>query len=218
MPDATTAGLSAALTTEIDESVAGWADLPILAGIRNGTLDTAIFRHYLEQDYIYLRAYARHYSRLAANSTDDETLEYFVALAHGVVTVELDHHKKASEPFGCDFDSLRASAETRDYLAFYDSFHTDSDGMLVAMLPCIYGYGVALDSLRASASGLYRAWIDIYSGTEYAGLVDRHLRMVDEASIPVDRAREITRSALEHERRFWNQQPLLQSATQPVEA
>ncbi|GAA2247611.1 hypothetical protein N1031_17650 [Herbiconiux moechotypicola] len=207
MTDSPAPTLSAGLSATIAEGVAGWADLPILAGIRSGTLDTAVFRHYLEQDYLYLKAYARHYSRLAANSTDDETLEYFVALAHGVVTVELDHHKRAAEPFGCDFASVRPSRETLDYLAFYDSFHADAAGMLVAMLPCIQGYGLALDSLREAASGPYRDWIDIYTGADYAALVDRHLAMIDTAPLTVERAHSIVGDALELERRFWNQHP-----------
>ncbi|WP_291056098.1 hypothetical protein [Herbiconiux sp.] len=199
--------LSARLTAIIAESVAGWADLPVLAGIRAGTLDPALFRNYLEQDYLYLRAYARHYSRLAATSTDDETLEYFVALAHGVLAVELEHHRRAAAPFGCDFDDLRPSAETREYLAFYDTFHDDPDGMLVAMLPCIHGYGIALDLLRGPAIGPYREWIDIYTGGDYQALVQRHLRMVDQASLSEERAVSITDRALELERRFWNQIP-----------
>ncbi|MCS5722357.1 hypothetical protein N1028_15210 [Herbiconiux sp. CPCC 203407] len=207
MTDSPARTLSARLTAIIAESVAGWADLPILAGIRAGTLDPAVFRHYLEQDFLYLRAYARHYSRLAATSTDDETLEYFVALAHGVVAVELEHHKQAAVPFGCDFTDVRPSATTAEYLAFYDGFADDFDGMLVAMLPCIYGYGVALEALRGSVDGVYRDWVDIYTGGDYAVLVDRHLRLVDAADLPVERALEITDRALGHERRFWNQLP-----------
>ncbi|MFB2586208.1 TenA family protein [Herbiconiux liukaitaii] len=207
MTDSPARPLSARLTAIIAEGVAGWADLPILAGIRSGTLDPALFRNYLEQDYLYLRAYARHYSRLAATSTDDETLEYFVALAHGVVAVELEHHKQAALPFGCDFSDVRPSPETAEYLAFYDGFADDFDGMLVAMLPCIYGYGVALESLRGAAEGAYREWVDIYTGGDYAALVDRHLRLVDDARLPEHRALEITDRALELERRFWNQLP-----------
>lgn len=212
--------LSAQLTATIAEDVAGWADLPILAGIRAGTLDPAVFRHYLEQDYVYLKAYARHYSRLAANSTDDETLEYFVALAHGVVAVELDHHKRAAEPFGCDFSAVAVGPATSAYLDFYDSFHLaaggqDSAGMLVAMLPCIYGYGLALESLREGASGPYRDWIDIYTGADYQVLVDRHLRMIDDAPIDVDRALAITADALALERGFWSQTPAPTPTTLP---
>jgi thiaminase len=199
--------LSARLTARIAESVAGWADLPILAGIRSGTLEEAVFRNYLEQDYLYLRAYVRLYSRLAANAADDETMEYFVALAHGVMAVELEHHRRAAAPFGCDFDTVVPSPETLGYLAFYDSFGDDTAGMLVAMLPCTYGYGVTLDSLRGAATGPYRDWIDIYTGADYALLVDRHLRMVDEAQLPDDRADDITDRALGFERRFWNQSP-----------
>jgi thiaminase len=208
-----TPGLAAALSAEVTAAATAWLELPMLAGIRRGDLDPAIFRHYLEQDFVYLRYYARLYSRLAAGAATDEELEMFVVLAHGVVAVELDHHRRAAEPFGCDFGDVRPSAETTTYLGFYDSLAADRAATLVAMLPCIQGYGVALSGLRDVAPGPYQDWIGIYAGGAYADLVERHLALVDACGLPEDRAREVLGQALELERLFWNQLPAVAEAS-----
>ncbi|MBZ5739498.1 TenA family protein [Nocardioides mangrovi] len=208
-----TRGLADALSAEVTQAATAWLDLPMLAGIRAGDLDPAVFRHYLEQDYVYLRYYARIYSRLAAAATTEDELELFVRLAHGVVAVELDHHKRAAGPFGCDFDDVVPSAETREYLAFYESLAHDRAATLVAMLPCIQGYGVALAGLRDAAPGPYQDWIAIYSGGQYADMIQRHLTLVDGAELPEDRALEILARAVELERMFWNQLPAVVEAS-----
>ncbi|CAN5330798.1 thiaminase II [soil metagenome] len=205
-------GLSGRLREVISVEVESWLDLPMLSGISAGTLDPALFRNYLEQDYLYLRHYARLYSWLAATAPDDQ-LEYYVSLAHGVIAVELDHHKRAAVPFGCDFSAIVPSVETQEYLSFYDSLAPTPAELVVAMTPCIFGYGIALDELRLHASGLYRDWIDIYTGADYAELVARHFQMVDGAVLAEDRALEITARALELERRFWNQVPAAPGAS-----
>lgn len=199
--------LSQLLRERITEEASTWIELPLLAGIQDGTLDPALFRNYLEQDYLYLRYYARIYARLAAASATTEDLEHFVALAHGVIGTELGFHKSAAEPFGCDFDAARPSAELREYVDFYEEHSASAGETLVAMLPCLFGYGIALQPLKRAAPGPYTAWVDIYTSGNYADIMERHFAMLDEADIPVERALEIADRGLELERAFWNQQP-----------
>ena len=208
MTDSAETSISMALRERITEAASQWVELPLLAGVRDGSLDTAVFRHYLEQDYRYLHYYARIYSRLAAQAATDDELEHFIALANGILSVELEHHKHAAAPFGCDFDRIEPSPQLRDYLAFYDAIADDRDATLVAMLPCIYGYGVALALIRdATVDGPYRDWIDIYTGGDYAAIMDRHFAMVDGSSLSPDRALAIVEQGLAHEIEFWNQRP-----------
>jgi thiaminase (transcriptional activator TenA) len=208
MPETPAPTLSLALRERITEAAARWVELPLLAGVRAGTLPSEVFRHYLEQDFLYLRYYARIYARLAASSTDDEELEHFVTLAHGVLAVELDHHRSAAAPFACDFAAVRPSPQLSAYLDFYEEHAGDRAATLVAMLPCVYGYGVALSRLRdADVPGHYGAWIDIYAGTDYGAIMDRHFAMIDTADIPVERALAIAERGLALEIDFWNQVP-----------
>jgi thiaminase len=199
------APLSEELRAVISETAATWRDLPILRGIEDGTLERAIFANYLEQDYLYLQYYARLYSRLAAAATTYEEITHYVTLAHGIVAIELDHHVSAAAPFGCDFDAARPSVQTSEYLAFYDSLADRPAETLVAMLPCIYGYGIALAGI--AGGGDYAEWLQIYQRGDYAALIDRHFSMVDASDLDRDRALQLVRTALAHEESFWRQLP-----------
>jgi len=203
----TTTVLSQTLTAAVTERAADWVELPILAGIRAGTLDPAVFRNYLEQDFLYLRYYGRIYARLAAQSETDDELEHFVALANGVLGVELDHHRGAAAPFACDFDAVVPSSQLTDYIAFYESISDDRAATLVGMLPCTYGYGVALQLVKSGDLGPYREWIEMYTSGAYEHIMAKHLAMIDAADIEVDRALAIIERGLVLEHEFWNQRP-----------
>jgi thiaminase len=199
--------LSQALTEAVTQRAAQWAQLPILQGVRTGELDFSVFRNYLEQDYLYLRYYGRIYARLAAQSTSDDELEHFIALAHGVLGVELDHHRSAAAPFGCDFEAIVPSPQLTNYIAYYESIGHDRAATLVGMLPCTYGYGVALRLIKDGDLGPYREWVDIYTSGAYEHIMARHLTMIDAAEIDQDRALEIIERGLDLEHAFWNQVP-----------
>ncbi|WP_062200742.1 hypothetical protein [Demequina salsinemoris] len=199
--------LATRLKALVEEAAATWPSLPLLTGVAAGTLDTAIFRHYLEQDYLYLRYYARLFSRLAAFSPDED-LEHSVRLAYGIFAVELDRHIENSGPFECDFDSATPSRETAAYMDFYDSLAHDRDATLVAMLPCLYGYTVALSRVRVEdRESPYAAWVDVYSSGDYADMIDRHCAMIDRSGIDPDLARNVLDRGLQLEIEFWNQLP-----------
>ena len=204
---------SGAITTlvrgRIEQVAAGWADLPVLRGIADGTLDVAVFRHYLEQDYLYIAYYARIYVRLAAAAEQTDRVERFVGLAHAIFTTELDHHRAAAAPFGCDFDAAVPSRELTEYLDFFEAVRGDAAETLVAMTPCIYGYGIALSQLRARSTGdgEYARWLAIYSGAEYEAAMQDHLALLDQVPVTPERALELTDRALDLERAFWNQRP-----------
>ncbi|MBM9468695.1 thiaminase II/PqqC family protein [Nakamurella leprariae] len=208
-PGAARPSITRLVRGRIDEVAAGWIDLPVLRGIADGTLDRAVFRNYLEQDFLYIAYYARIYVRLAAAATDDELVERFVKLASAIYSTELDHHRRASAPFGCDFESATPSTELGDYLDFFEEIKGDAADTLVGMTPCIYGYGVALSQLRAAATGdgEYATWLRIYSGDEYEAAMERHLALLDDLDITPERALELTDRALGLERAFWNQRP-----------
>jgi thiaminase/transcriptional activator TenA len=191
--------------------VEAWTGLPLLAGVARGDLPIEHFRYYLEQDYVYLRQYARLYSRLAANAPD-EHVEHLVLLAANLIKVELDAHRRMGESFGCDFTDVTPSAECSSYMTFLGEASADFGEGLVAALPCLWGYGVALRMVPREHSGAYRSWLDIYAGGEYAAMIDRHCQMLDEADVSPARARELFTIALDHEDAFWSQRPSQKAA------
>jgi thiaminase len=183
-----------------------WVRMPLLAGVARGDLAVEVFRNYLEQDYLYLREYARLYSRLAAAAAEQH-IEHLVGLAANIFTVELGTHRSVGTDFGCDFDTVRASPECARYIAFMHEAASSFGEGLVAMLPCLWGYGVALKLVPKESSGPYRRWLDVYSGDEYADMTARHCAMLDEAEVDQARADALFDRALDLEDAFWNQRP-----------
>lgn len=76
---------SAALREAVDR-------LPFLLALADGTLEPAVFRHYLEQDTCYLREYARALALLAARATDAEDAGAWASSAAGAVAAERELH------------------------------------------------------------------------------------------------------------------------------
>jgi thiaminase/transcriptional activator TenA len=198
------------LSTDLKEfgraRIEAWTELPLLAGVARGDLPMETFRYYLQQDYIYLRAYTRLYSRLAGNAPD-EYVEPLVLLAANLINVELDNHRRLGESFGASFDNLTPSAECRNYMAFLREASSDFGEGLVAALPCLWGYGVALSLVPRENSGPYRPWLDVYSSDAYAAMIDRFCAMIDETDVDQARARELFGAAIDFEDAFWSQQP-----------
>lgn len=183
-----------------------WLDLPLLAGVARGDLPIEVFRNYLEQDYLYLREYARLYSRLAGNAPD-EHVEHLVMLAANLVAVELGNHRAMAEQFGATFDQLTPSAECAAYTAFLRDASADFGEGLVAALPCLWGYGVALRLVAKENSGPYRSWLEVYESDNYLAMIDRHCAMLDATAVPRRRAEDLFTTALDFEDAFWSQLP-----------
>ena len=182
-----------------------WVRLPLLAGVAAGDLPIERFRNYLQQDYLYLREYTRLYSRLAA-AAPEEHVDHLIRLAANLVDVELESHRRLGEQFGATFTGLAPSPECSAYISFLrESSEVFSEG-LVAVLPCLWGYGEALSLVPRENAGIYRPWLDVYAGGAYDSMIERHCLMLDEADVPEGRAYELFDRALEHEIGFWNQE------------
>jgi thiaminase/transcriptional activator TenA len=190
-----------------------WRRMPFLSALEAGTLAQDTFRNYLEQDFVYLRHYARLYSALAAIAPDAE-VEHFIGLANGIVTVELDSHRRLGNGFDCDFDDVTVSDETRSYMEFLTAHSSQMGEALVAMLPCVAGYGIAISMLSPGAAGPYAGWLAAYTSGDYQGVIDRHLSLLNHFDLDPDRAIAIIDRALDHEDAFWNQLPLSQGPTE----
>jgi thiaminase/transcriptional activator TenA len=68
---------------------------PTVAGIARGDLDEAVFRSWLEQDYLYLLDYVRVFSRLAWQAPAAH-LGDLVDLAHETYHEEMELHRSLS--------------------------------------------------------------------------------------------------------------------------
>jgi thiaminase (transcriptional activator TenA) len=201
-----TTTLSARLRQLGEPHIEAWKDLPLVAAIARGDADPAVFRHYLEQDYLYITSYVKLYAKLAG-AAPDEHVTHLVQLAWNLADVELGHHRQMGVDFGCDFDAAVPSETCATYISFLHGAADDFGLGLVAALPCIWGYGRLCRSLPLPSEGPYRGWVEMYRDERYGGLIDKHCAMLDAAAPDPDAARAIFEEGLGLEVAFWNQTP-----------
>jgi thiaminase/transcriptional activator TenA len=186
--------------------VEAWQELPLVAAIGRGDPDPDVFRHYLEQDFLYVTSYVRLYAKLAAHAPEEHVVD-LVQLAWNLADVELGHHRELGATFGCRFDDIAASDVCAAYVDFQLAAAADFGLGLTAALPCIWGYGLLCRSLPIPPRGVYREWLELYRSDRYDGLIENHCAMLDAAGPDPTAAEAVFNKALAFEVAFWNQTP-----------
>jgi thiaminase/transcriptional activator TenA len=180
-------------------------DHPTVAGIARGDLDEAVFRSWLEQDYLFLLDYVRVFSRLAWQAPAAH-LGDLVDLAHSTLHEELSLHRGLAAEFGADLDGAVKGPACAAYTSFLlDAASSYGDG-LAALYPCMWGYSTLGAALAANppAEPRYRRWVDTYADPGFVALTRRCARMLDEAAPDPGRAIELFRTGMRHEIAFWD--------------
>ncbi len=97
-------GFTGELWRSIEPIYAEILDHPFLKGLTDGTLPEECFRHYVLQDALYLRDYARALSLAGVRSPDESALVMFNEHAVGAITVERSLHDGFLKDFGLPED------------------------------------------------------------------------------------------------------------------
>ncbi|MDX6286104.1 MAG: hypothetical protein QOG53_1589 [Frankiales bacterium] len=178
---------------------------PTVAGIARGDLDPAVFRRWLEQDYLFLLDYVRVFSRLAWQAPDHH-LGDLVDLAHATWHDELTLHREMAAEFGADLGGATKNAACTAYTSFLLDAAASYGTGLAAVLPCMWGYSELGQRLAAAlpADPRYARWIATYADPAFAALADRCAEMLDEAAPDTPVAEHAFRTAFEHELAFWD--------------
>ncbi|MFC5823350.1 TenA family protein [Nonomuraea insulae] len=178
---------------------------PTVAGIGRGDLPEAVFRSWLEQDYLFLLDYVRVFARLAWQAPDAH-LGDLVDLAHTTFHDELSLHRTMSAEFGADLEGAVKGPACAAYTAFLlESAASYGEG-LAALYPCMWGYS-SLGRILAEnppAEPRYRAWVDTYADPGFEALTVRIGEMIDEADPDPARAEALFAEGMAHELAFWD--------------
>jgi thiaminase/transcriptional activator TenA len=178
---------------------------PTVAGIGRGDLDEAVFRSWLEQDYLFLLDYVRVFSRLAWQAPAGH-LGDLVNLAHSTFHEELSLHRSLAAEFQADLQAAVKGPTCAAYTSFLlDAAASYSDG-LAALYPCMWGYATLGGILaeRPPPEPRYRRWVDMYADPGFAELTRRCAQMLDEAAPDQDRAADLFLAGMRHEIAFWD--------------
>ncbi|MFC4054754.1 TenA family protein [Actinomadura syzygii] len=178
---------------------------PTVRGIAQGDLDEAVFRSWLEQDYLFLHDYTRVFSRLAWKAPAAH-LGDLVDLAHATYRGELDLHRSLSASFDADLDGATKGPACAAYTSFLLESAADYAGGLAALYPCMWGYST-LGRLLADdppAEPRYRRWVDTYADPGFAELTARIAQMIDESGADPATAERLFLDGMRHELAFWD--------------
>ncbi len=183
-----------------------------------GTLGRECFRHYLEQDYLFLVHFARAYGLAVYKSRDIVDLRRGLESLKAIVDVEMGLHIKYCASWGISEGDLMALPEARATMA-YTRYVLDAGNrgdlldLHVALAPCLIGYAEIATWLMAEASTVhegnpYASWIAMYASREFQDAAAGERSWLDErlAAVSPKRFDELVvifRDATRLEIDFW---------------
>jgi thiaminase/transcriptional activator TenA len=157
---------------------------PFLTGMTDGSLPKERFKFYMLQDALYLRAYSRALSVLAAKAPNAEWAVFLNQGAIECLEVEVALHGTwfTKEEFARAEMAPVNAAYTNHLLAV---IHQGSfaEGM-AAVLPCYWIYWEVGKELKKKGSkdAAYQKWIDQYAGDGYGASVKKAIAILNEAA------------------------------------
>eukprot|EP00727_Mastigamoeba_balamuthi_P012572 m51a1_g7938 hypothetical protein (240) ;mRNA; r:88289-89008 len=150
---------------------------PFVEQLGAGTLPSAAFRRYFEQDYLFLLQFARARA-LAVYKARDTAMMRAQAKVLDAIVAELDVHVGLCQAWGTDAAALAALPEARETVSYTrfvldEGVRGDLLGLLVVLAPCTVGYAeigrrLAREVPAATAeSNPYRKWVEVYASDEF---------------------------------------------------
>jgi thiaminase/transcriptional activator TenA len=148
---------------------------PFVLGLGDGTLAEARFRYYLEQDYLFLIAYARVFALAVARAPDLETMAAFARLCADTLNEEMALHRAYCAEFRIDPAALEAAEPSRTTVGYTGHLvQTAATGglaeIIAAVLPCQWGYNEIARHLQGRglpAEPRYGKWIETYASPAF---------------------------------------------------
>ena len=174
------------LWSDIDGIYASILAHPFLAGLADGTLPRAAFRHYIVQDAHYLRGYARALALCASKATDPAETVMFAEHAAEAIAAERELHAGLMAELGSSPEAAArepVAPTTRAYVSYLlaTGFSGSYAEAVATVLPCYWIYArVGTELLaRSSPDPLYARWIAMYGGEAFQSVVDAVLAVTD---------------------------------------
>jgi thiaminase/transcriptional activator TenA len=178
---------TAALRTEIEQ-------LAFLTELGEGTLAPAAFRHYLEQDALYLAGYAKALALLAARAPDATAASFWALSAHttGVVEAQLHEDLLSGELLAAAGPATAELTHSPSCLAYVSYLiacaATESYAVAAAaVLPCYWVYADTGTRLAATARSTpehpYARWVAAYDDPGFQESTRRARELVDDAAV-----------------------------------
>lgn len=144
--------------------------------IKNGILTMEKFKHYMVQDSIYLKHYARVYGKAIYNSTELKDIQLFYSILCFVTDTESAVRLSYLNKFGLsdsDIENMAPLQENQNYIDFLLDIAEDGKvcKILMAVLPCMLSYSYIFRKIAAepeTKKSKYWDFIEDYADDHYA--------------------------------------------------
>lgn len=147
---------------------------PFVLALGDGTLPREKFQAFLIQDYLFLVEYARAHMLLAYKLDTQADMRAAMATAAALLEDELPLHVSYCAGWGISEAEMQAAPASLELIAYTNyvlecGHRGDALDLMVALAPCIAGYGEIAAALAPvmSQANPYRPWIQTYTGPEY---------------------------------------------------
>ncbi|KAJ8494986.1 hypothetical protein ONZ51_g1948 [Trametes cubensis] len=165
--------------------------------LAKGTLPKECFLHFIKQDYLYLKYYARAYGLLVAKSSTYSSIQSATQTIINIIN-EVSTHKAFCAQWGIsetDLASTPESPSTTAYGAYLIDMglQGDSAKLIMALAACLLGYGEVGLWLKKEAAkpnswvklegNAYLRWIEDYSGEQYQNAVKLGLETIEALAV-----------------------------------
>ncbi|MFA0088167.1 thiaminase II [Vibrio sp. 10N.286.49.C2] len=190
--------------------------------LATGELHPDAYLHYLKQDFLFLKQYARAYALAIYKAKTLDQMREAVPSVLALLNSEIAHHVSYCSQWGLTESDMEAEQEDFGTVA-YTRYVLDAGmtGELVdlyaALAPCSIGYAViGEERLKHASTSLegnpYRSWIEMYASEEFQSGVQTSIQRLDALLEDIDvnsqRAQELIhvfKTATRMEIAFWQQ-------------
>lgn len=190
--------------------------------LAQGTLAQPCFLHYLKQDFLFLKQYARAYALVIYKARTLADMRKALPSVHALLDVEIDHHVSYCANWGLTETDLEAEDEDFGTVAYTRyvldaGMQGDIVDLYAALAPCSMGYAeigrnLCADKNTNREDNPFAGWIALYGGDEFQQGVAQGTEHIDALLADIDlnssRARELIRvfrTATRMEIAFWQQ-------------
>lgn len=159
---------------------------PFVCELADGTLDESAFRHWVEQDYLYLLDYARVFAIAGTKARDEATMTRLLGISHTTLDHEMDLHREFAADYGLSTTDLESVAKSPTCVAYTNYLlRVAHEGTLAeisaAIYPCGQGYLDVAEHMaeRAETDHRYTPFIAKYTSEEFREAVAWMREFVD---------------------------------------
>lgn len=169
------------------ETWPAYTEHAFVQGLADGTLPRPAFLHYLVQDYLFLVHFSRAWALGVTKAATVAEMRHCAATVNALINDETALHVQLCAREGIDEAQLFTTPERTENIAYtryvLDAGHSgDFLDLLVALVPCVLGYGeIGARLLAEGGDGPYAEWIAMYGGEEYQQVCQTAGALLDDA-------------------------------------